>query len=96
LPFWAIWSVNGGALRGIGDTRTPLVMSVVSVWAAVALAYAAVTWFGGGLGMVWLTFMFTSPLGALGNWYVLRRRLQAAGEAIGSEPRESIDALIAA
>src|SRR4029450_13244336 len=68
LPFWAIWSVNGGALRGLGDTRTPVVMSVITVWRA------------GGLGMVWLTFMFTSPLGAFGNWCVLRRRLRATRE----------------
>jgi MATE family multidrug resistance protein len=77
LPFWAIWEVNGGALRGMGDTRTPLVTSVVSVWTAVGLAYAAVTWLDGGLGMIWLTFLLTSPLGAFGNWYVLRRRLRA-------------------
>jgi multidrug resistance protein, MATE family len=77
LPFWAIWEVNGGALRGLGDTRTPLVTSVVSVWTAVGLAYAAVTWLDGGLGMIWLTFLLTSPLGAFGNWYMLRWRLRA-------------------
>ncbi|HKG24623.1 MAG TPA: MATE family efflux transporter [Thermomicrobiales bacterium] len=82
LPFWAIWSVNGGALRGLGDTRTPLVMSVITVWSAVGLAYLLVTSFDGGLGMVWFTFMFTSPVGAFGNWYVLRRRLRATRELL--------------
>jgi len=75
LPFWAIWSVNGGALRGSGDTRTPMIMGAVSVWSAVALAYVLVRWFDGGLGWVWLTFFFTAPLGAFGNWLALRKRL---------------------
>ncbi|MEA2597057.1 MAG: hypothetical protein QOF01_3526 [Thermomicrobiales bacterium] len=87
LPFWAIWSVNAGALRGLGDTRTPLVMSVVTIWSAVGLAYLVVTRFDGGLGMVWGTFMFTSPIGAFGNRYILRRRLRATREALAVEPK---------
>jgi Na+-driven multidrug efflux pump len=79
LPFWAIWAVNGGALRGIGDTRTPMVVSGFTVWTAVGLAYAAVRWLDAGLGTVWLTFFFTSPLGALANWAMLRWRLRASG-----------------
>jgi multidrug resistance protein, MATE family len=85
LPFWAMWSVNGGALRGLGDTRTPLIMSVITIWTAVGLAYVAVKWLDGGLGTVWLTFMFTSPIGAFGNWYVLRRRLRATREALAGD-----------
>lgn len=76
LPFWAIWSVCGGALRGSGDTRTPMLMSTLTVWAAVIFAYVAVRWLDAGLGTVWLTFFFTAPLGALGNWLQLRRRLR--------------------
>lgn len=86
LPFWAMWSVNGGALRGLGDTRTPLVMSVITIWSAVGLAYVAVEWLDGGLGMVWLTFMLTSPLGAFGNWYFLRRRLRHTRETLVDGP----------
>lgn len=82
LPFWAIWSVNAGALRGLGDTRTPLLMSVVTVWSAVGLAYLGVRFLDGGLGMVWLTFLITSPVGAFGNWYVLRRRLRERRETL--------------
>ncbi len=80
LPLWAIWFVNGGALRGAGDTRTPMVMSSVSVWLAVAMAWAWVRWFDGGLGSVWLTFLFTAPLAAVGNWLALRRRLTSGIE----------------
>ncbi|MDQ3044760.1 MAG: MATE family efflux transporter [Chloroflexota bacterium] len=75
LPFWALWWVSGGALRGSGDTRTPMFMSATAVWLAVALAWVLVTWFDGGVGTVWLTFFVTAPLGALGNWLMLRRRL---------------------
>jgi putative MATE family efflux protein len=78
LPFWAIWFVCGGALRGCGDTRTPMIMSALSVWLAVGLAYGAVAWFGGGLGTVWLTFLLTAPIAAFGNLFVLRRRLRVA------------------
>jgi putative MATE family efflux protein len=85
LPFWAVWSVNAGALRGLGDTRTPLLMSIVTVWTAVGLAYLAVTQLDGGLGMVWLTFMFSSPIGAFGNWYALRRRLRESQKALSTE-----------
>jgi Na+-driven multidrug efflux pump len=81
LPFWAVWSVSGGALRGSGDTRTPMLMSVTSVWLAVGLAYAGVRWLDAGLGMVWLTFLVTSPIGALGNWLMFRRRL-APGSSV--------------
>jgi Na+-driven multidrug efflux pump len=88
LPFWAIWSVNAGALRGLGDTRTPLVMGIITVWTAVGLAYLAVTVLDGGLGMVWLTFMFTSPIGAFGNWYVLRRRLRESKDALSHQSIE--------
>ena len=82
LPFWAIWVVNGGALRGSGDTRTPMLMSATAVWLAVGLAWAWVRWFDGGLGGVWLTFFFTAPLAGFGNWFALRRRL-----APGSLPK---------
>ncbi|HEY7030975.1 MAG TPA: MATE family efflux transporter [Thermomicrobiales bacterium] len=83
LPFWAIWSVNAGALRGLGDTRVPLLMSIVTVWTAVGLAYLAVTYLDAGLGLVWFTFMITSPIGAFGNRYILRRRLRKNHHALG-------------
>jgi putative MATE family efflux protein len=75
LPFWAAWSVFGGALRGSGDTRSPMYASVSAVWVAVALAYLGVELFDAGLGWVWLTFAITSPLAALWNWWRLAKRL---------------------
>jgi putative MATE family efflux protein len=88
LPFWAVWSVSGGALRGSGDTRTPMLMSVTSVWLAVGLAYAGVRWLDAGLGMVWLTFLVTSPIGALGNWLMFRRRLAPGSSVLSTVASE--------
>jgi MATE family multidrug resistance protein len=77
LPFWSVWFVFGGALRGIGDTRSPLITSGIAVWGTVAIAYVMVTVFDRGLGTVWLSFLITAPLAALGNWTVFRRRMSA-------------------
>jgi MATE family multidrug resistance protein len=77
LPFWSVWFVFGGALRGVGDTRSPLVTSGIAVWGSVAIAYVMVTAFDRGLGAVWLSFLITAPLAALGNWSVFRRRMRA-------------------
>jgi len=75
LPFWAIWAVNGGALRGSGDTRTPMISSAIAVWLAVGLAWVAVVILNMGLGAVWLTFFISAPIAAFYNLRVLRRRL---------------------
>ncbi len=75
LPFWAIWSVTGGALRGSGDTRTPMISSTIAVWLAVALAWFAVAVLDLGLGAVWLTFFISAPIAAFYNLRQMRRRL---------------------
>lgn len=75
LPFWGIWFVFGGALRGSGDTRTPMITSTLCVWSAVGLAYIAVSIFDRGLGAVWLTFFATAPIAAAANWWWFRRRM---------------------
>jgi multidrug resistance protein, MATE family len=77
LPAWSVWFVYGGALRGIGDTRSPMITSAVGVWGAVAIAFLMVKVFDGGLGLVWLSFLFTAPLAALGNFMIFRRRMTA-------------------
>jgi putative MATE family efflux protein len=81
LPFWSAWFVFGGALRGIGDTRTPMISSGVAVWGAVALAYITVTVFDRGLGAVWLCFIVTAPIAAFVNWTMFRRRMAAGVSA---------------
>jgi Na+-driven multidrug efflux pump len=77
LPAWSAWFVFGGALRGIGDTRTPMITSGFAVWGAVGLAYIVTSVFDRGLGAVWLCFIVTAPIAALVNWTWFKRRMAA-------------------
>lgn len=78
LPLWAFWTVNGGGLRGSGDTRTPMIFSVTAMWSAVTIGWVLVWWFDADLWMVWITFLFTIPLPAIGNALMFRRRMDRA------------------
>lgn len=75
LPFWAIWFVSSGSLRGSGDTRTPLVIGATTIWLSVFLAWVGVRWFGAGMTWVWTAFLLTSiPASAL-MFTVVRQRI---------------------
>jgi Na+-driven multidrug efflux pump len=86
LPFWALWTVYGGGLRGSGDTRTPMLMGGLAVWLTLGLAWVAVRWFDGGLGAIWAMFLVTTPLAGLGNWWTLRRRLAPGSAVLDTTP----------
>ncbi len=88
LPFWGTWFVYGGALRGTGDTITPLVTEGIAVWSAVLLGFLAVHSFDAGLGIVWGMFIIVSPLAALVNSRRFRSRLQR-GNITAAEPQLS-------
>jgi multidrug resistance protein, MATE family len=75
LPFWALWFVCSGSLRGSGDTRTPLLIGASTMWLSVLIAWIAVRWFGAGLGMVWFAFFLTTAPASLLMWWVYRRRI---------------------
>lgn len=62
LPAWAYQSVYGGSLRALGDARTPMVANIVATWLGVALAWAGVRWWDGGLAFVWTAVLLTSPI----------------------------------
>ncbi|MBA2277533.1 MAG: MATE family efflux transporter [Chloroflexia bacterium] len=85
LPLLAVSSVAGGALRGSGDTRTPMVTRSISTWLAVALAWVWVAWFDGSLTAVWLAFLATAPIATIGNSRAFTRRLRAAERAHASD-----------
>src|ERR687884_1801093 len=61
-PFWAVLFVQAGALRGTGNTRYPLLVTGVSIWAAVGLAYGLLQTIGGGLISIWAAFLAVSPV----------------------------------
>jgi multidrug resistance protein, MATE family len=75
LPFWALWFVGSGSLRGSGDTRTPLLIGASTMWLTVLIAWIAVRWFGGGLGTVWFGFVLTTAPASVLMWWVYRRRI---------------------
>jgi len=75
LPFWAVWFVSAGSLRGTGDTRTPLIIGASSIWLSVLLGWIGVRWFGGGLGWVWVAFGLVTTPAAILMWFIFRRRI---------------------
>ena len=75
LPFWAMWFVSSGSLRGSGDTRTPMIVGAGTMWLSVLLAWIAVRWLGGDLGWVWSAFVLTTSPAALLMWWLYRRRI---------------------
>ena len=78
LPLWASWTVHAGALRGSGDTRSPLIFGASAMWLAVLLSWILVAFFDGQLWMVWLTFLVTTPIPAIMNWVRFRQRIHLA------------------
>ncbi len=76
-PFWAVGIVQSGALRGTGDTRTPLLISSVGMWTTVLLVWLGLSlWGGGGLVTIWGAFLLTSPVTASVSWLCFRRRIR--------------------
>lgn len=74
-PFWALGMVNGGALRGTGDTQFPLRVNAVGVWAAVGLGAFFVNYISPTLSAVWAAFLFTSPITSFLLWRRFRKDL---------------------
>ena len=75
-PFWAVGMVQSGALRGTGDTRTPLAISTVGMWTTVLLVWLGLTFLGGGLVTVWGAFLLTSPITDGVSWLRFRHRVR--------------------
>lgn len=71
-PLWAATFVYAGALRGTGDTRTPLLITGAAMWSAVGLAFILVR-FVPQLWVVWAAFLVTGPLEAYFFWRAWRR-----------------------
>jgi multidrug resistance protein, MATE family len=72
-PFWAWMLVYSGAMRGIGNSRYPMVVNSLTLWLAVLLGLGLIQGFDLGLPFIWSAFLFVSPLTIL----LLRRRLMS-------------------
>lgn len=75
-PFWAVGMVQSGALRGTGDTRTPLLISALGMWTTVLLVWLGLRFLGGGLVTVWGAFLLTSPVTGSISWRRFHRRVR--------------------
>lgn len=77
-PFWAIMFVQAGALRGVGNTRFPLLVTGGGMWLSVVLAFVLVKFVSGSLVMVWAAFLIVSPLMAALMWWRFRQTARQA------------------
>jgi putative MATE family efflux protein len=75
LPFWGLWVITAGMLRGSGDTRGPMIRGGLTIWTSVALAWLGVHIFDLGIGWVWTTFLISGPISGIGNTLAFRKRL---------------------
>jgi Na+-driven multidrug efflux pump len=72
-PFWAVLFVQAGALRGMGNTRFPLLVTGTSIWAATGLAFVLIETIGGGLVTIWAAFLALAPVMAFFMWQRFQR-----------------------
>jgi putative MATE family efflux protein len=77
LPFFGMWLLTTGALRGSGDTRSPMIRGVLATWLTVGLATVSVIVFEGGMGWIWGSYIVALPIAIVGNWRTFKRRTQA-------------------
>ncbi len=72
-PFWGWMMVYSGAMRGIGNSRFPMVVNSVGLWLTVILGFILIRGAGLGLAFVWISFLVIAP------WTIvlLRRRLMS-------------------
>ena len=74
LPFFGMWLLTTGALRGSGDTRSPMVRGVLATWLTVGLAWLSVTFLDMGMGGIWGAYMVALPIAIIGNWRAFQQR----------------------
>ncbi|MCS7056494.1 MAG: MATE family efflux transporter [Thermoflexales bacterium] len=77
MPPLAILFVAAGGLRGMGNTRVPLIIFGGGLWTITGLAALAVNTIGGGLVTVWSAFVIGTPVMA---WLMVRSFRSAARE----------------
>ncbi len=84
LPAWACQSVYGGALRALGDARSPMRTNIAAMWLGVGIAWLGIRVFDVGLTFAWTAMLVASPFMVL-TAQIFRRRLHQAEFAAGTE-----------
>jgi putative MATE family efflux protein len=69
-PVWAIVFVQAGGLRGMGNTRAPMIVFGGGLWVCAIAAATAVAALGGGLVTIWAAYTVIAPVIA---WLMWRR-----------------------
>jgi Na+-driven multidrug efflux pump len=88
LPIWGMWMSAAGAVRGSGDTRSPMIRGVTAVWLAVLIAWLGVHFLDQSVAWIWGTFIFTGLLPAFGNWRAFRKRAEELTRSFRLESAE--------
>ena len=66
---WAVQFVYAGGLRGLGDTRSPLILFGGGLWVTVGLSWVLLHTLNMGLPAAWGAFLITTPvIAALMVW----------------------------
>jgi putative MATE family efflux protein len=86
LPLWGLSLLTTGALRGSGDTRSPMIRASLATWSSVGLAWIGVQFLDAGMGWIWGTYMLTLPPAIWGNWRAFSRRVTKPAAAAEGEP----------
>jgi putative MATE family efflux protein len=86
LPFFGLWLLTTGALRGSGDTRSPMIRGAIATWLTVGLAWAGVQFFDLGIGGIWAGYIVALPIAIVGNWRAFKRRTHVVERVGVDEP----------
>jgi len=79
--FDGIQVVSAGALRGLGDTRVPMLIGLVGFW-LIGLPVSVALGFGAGLGPIGLWWGLVAGLGAVALLLLARVRVRFSGTLI--------------
>jgi len=86
--------VTTGILRGIGDTRTPMVMNVIGHWVlGLPVGYALCFRFMWGVAGLWIGLsigLIFCALALTATWIVRTRRLDLPPDLHPAEPMEML------
>ncbi|HRW12862.1 MAG TPA: MATE family efflux transporter [Syntrophomonas sp.] len=87
----ALSMVMGGILKGSGDTRTPMVITVLATWAyRIPMLYLVIIVLAQPIQIAWLVFISDWLLRAIAFYLAYRRRTRPDGPFLSTfEPQES-------
>jgi MATE family multidrug resistance protein len=90
-PFDGFQTVATGALRGLGDTRTPMLFNLAAHWiVGLPVAYALCFWAGWGVAGLWCGLSLSLMLIGAGLLVIWHRRSSAFETGLGTAVVDSV------